>query len=88
MTIYETTKLLWDLTRPAPYRNYKLLEEFRKHQRGVLTRYELTPIESEAIAKGDLYALFRIGVHPRIMYRAARFFGVKTAEEYKDRIRE
>ncbi|MFQ6011188.1 MAG: hypothetical protein ACE5KG_03340 [Nitrososphaerales archaeon] len=86
MTIYETTKLLWELARPAPYRNQKLIDEFRSNPKDVLARYELTAEESEAIAKGDVGALFRIGVHPRIMYRAARFYGVKTAEEYKDRI--
>ncbi len=88
MTVYETTKLLWDLTRPAPFRNQKLIEEFRSNQGDVLNRYDLNPNESDAIAKGDVGALYRIGVHPRILYRAARFYGVKTAEEYKDRIRE
>ncbi len=88
MTVYETTKLLWDLTRPAPFRNQKLIDEFRSTQGDVMNRDDLNPNESDAIAKGDVGALYRIGVHPRILYRAARFYGVKTAEEYKDRIRE
>ena len=87
MTLYETTKLLWDLTRPAPFRNKELIELFRNNSDQVFNRYDLTEEEKDAIAKGDLSRLFKMGVHPRIMYRTGKFYGVKTAEEYLDRIK-
>ena len=87
MTLYETTKILWDLTRPAPFRNKELVELFRNNLNEVLNRYDLTQEESEAVAKGDIAGLFKMGVHPRIMYRAEKFYGVKTAEEYMERIK-
>ncbi len=87
MTLYETTKILWDLTRPAPFRNKELIELFRSNLNEVLNRYDLTPEEKDAVAKGDVGGLYKMGVHPRIMYRAAKFYGVKTAEEYMERIK-
>jgi len=87
MTLYETTKLLWDLTRPAPFRNKELIELLRNNSDQVFNRYDLTEEEKDAVAKGDLSRLFKMGVHPRIMYRTGKFYGVKTAEEYLDRIK-
>ncbi len=87
MTLYETTKLLWDLTRPAPRRNKELIDLFRNNPDELFNQYDLTQEEKDAVAKGDLSRLYKMGVHPRIMFRTGKFYGVKTAEEYVDRIK-
>jgi hypothetical protein len=59
-----------------------LQQRFREAPWDVLVEFELTPGEGDALAAGDIQALWRLGVHPMLLLPFSRMVGL-SADSYR-----
>lgn len=86
MSIYGMDSALWGV-----YTSSENAEELRTNPAGYLSRFELTPQESDAISSQDFATLLDLGAHPFLMYKTALrlegAFSIPFLERYLEPLR-
>jgi hypothetical protein len=80
MSLYGIHKTLYLLQNDLEFR-----ERLRSDPAGALTEMPLTEAEREALLRGDMAALYRMGTHTFLMSRIPRFnaLGGMTRQQYQ-----
>ena len=83
MSVYGINKLLFRAEHEPDF-----LALLKSNLEEALAQFSLTPTEQEALTRGDLKAMFDMGVHPFLLNHLPRhdLFGV-TRQNYFPRIR-
>ena len=82
MSLYYVQKFLYQLNRDEA-----LQEQYRDDRRGVLSGYELTSEEIDALVVPDIGLLFHLGVNGQILMHFAALHQIEWAD-YLQRMRE
>ncbi len=82
MSLYYLQKFLYDLNRSE-----NVQTTFRQSPDEVLSGYELTQEELDAIRSGDIGLLYVLGVNGQILMHFAAYLGIAWFD-YLDRMRE
>jgi len=82
MSLYQVQKFLFQLNRSP-----ELQERYLADRRAVLTPYELTDEEIEALVEPDIGLLFHFGVNGQILMHYAAFLGIEWFD-YLERMRQ
>ncbi len=80
MSLYGIQKFIFCLKQDGA-----LEESFRRGDESVFDRFPLDSTERAALLKGDIVALFRMGVHPLLLAPFSRYANISAAE-YRERL--
>jgi hypothetical protein len=71
MSLYQLQKFLFDLNRdPA------VQDEYRENAAALLTRYELSEEERDAVARGDIGLIYVLGANGQLLMHFAALLGM------------
>jgi Aromatic-ring-opening dioxygenase LigAB, LigA subunit len=71
VSLYQLQKFLYDLNRDT-----RVQEQYRDDLKGLLSRYELTNEERDAIARGDVGLIYVLGANGQLLMHYAAFLGL------------
>jgi hypothetical protein len=71
MSLYQLQKFLYDLNRDT-----RVQEQYRVDLRGLLSRYELTDEERNAITAGNVGLIYVLGANGQLLMHYAAFLGM------------
>jgi hypothetical protein len=71
MSLYQLQKFLYDLNRDT-----RVQEDYRDDLNGLLSRYELTDEERNAISHGDVGLIYVLGANGQLLMHYAAFLGL------------
>ena len=75
MSLYQMQKFLFEINRDRGVQT-----EFRRDAHAVLERYDLTPEERDAIARGDIGLLYVLGANGQLLMHYAALLGMPWAD--------
>lgn len=75
MSLYQLQKFLFDINRDRSVQG-----QFRERPDAVLERYDLSPEERDAIAKGDIGLIYVLGANGQLLMHYAAFLGMPWAD--------
>ena len=82
MSLLEIHKMIYAIDMDDALRT-----EFLHDKESVLDRYQLTDEERVLLLNVDIAGLYRIGVHPMLLYHYGVLYGIKRPE-YKKMLKE
>ena len=82
MSLLEVHKMIYAIDMDDGLRT-----EFLQDNESVLERYHLTDEERALLLNVDIPGLYRIGVHPMLLYHYAVLYGIKRPD-YKKMLKE
>src|SRR5436305_4565988 len=82
MSLYQLQKFLFDVNRERSVQG-----EYRKDPAALVQRYDLTPEERDAIARGDIGLIYVLGANGQLLMHFAALLGMPWAD-YIESMRE